>query len=100
MTSPPFAVKNSTKEAVSQGAREFTTVKGRWTPKGLIYKGKDVLPGIFVYVGKADEEEKEKLFDLARKEIGKEAEDLLLYEILIPERKEITEEEKDSILAT
>jgi len=62
--------------------KELKSVKGHWVEEGRIYQGKRIRSGIFVEVSGKTEEEKDKLFELARKEIGREAEGLNLYEVI------------------
>jgi len=61
--------------------KELKSVKGHWTPEGTVCQGKKVRSGIFVNTTGKSEEEKDRLFDLAKKEVGKEK-GLDLYEII------------------
>ena len=82
MNNTPFVVEGSKKEENVKSGREFVTVNGHYTPKGLTYRGKRIRPGIFVNVTDVVEEEKERLFELAKEEVGEEAEKLDLYEVI------------------
>lgn len=82
MDNAPFKQKGSKKVRESQGLRELTLVSGHWVPEGLTHKGKKVRSGIFVNTTGIVEEEKERLFDLAKQEVGEEAEGLGLYEVI------------------
>lgn len=65
--------------------KELTTLdkaEGFWVPRGLFYKGKEVKPGIFANCTGLTEKGKKELFDLAKKEIGKEAKELSCYEVI------------------
>lgn len=60
--------------------RELKNIKGHFVEEGTICQGKKVRPGIFVNItGKT---EREKLFDLAKREIGIKAREFDLYEII------------------
>jgi len=62
--------------------KELISVKGHFIEESSICRGKRVRPGIFVEVTGKTEEEKDKLFELAREEIGKEGRGLDCYEII------------------
>lgn len=62
--------------------KELKSVKGHWTPQNTIYQGKKVRSGIFVNTTGKTEDQKDRLFDLAKGEIGEKAEGLDLYEII------------------
>ncbi len=78
----PFRGRVYRKRGKGQGPRTLTRVNGHWTPKGLAFRGKPVRSGIFVNTTGKTEEEKEKLFDLAKEELGEKAEGLDLYEVI------------------
>jgi len=82
MDNAPLKQKGSKKVGESQGLQELTLVSGHWIPEGLAHKGKKVRSGIFVNTTGIAEEEKKRLFDLAKQEIGEEAEGLDLYEVI------------------
>ena len=82
MKRPPFVEEYIEELEEGQGPRTLTRVKGRWTPEGLTYRGKRIRPGIFVNVNDRTEKEKDRLFALAREEIGEQAEGLDLYEVI------------------
>lgn len=62
--------------------KELKSVKGYWVPEGEVTQGKRVRPGVFVGVTGKTEEEKDKLFELAKEEIGKEGRGLDCYEVI------------------
>jgi len=82
MNNAPFVVKGSKKEEKVKSTRDLITVNVHYTPEGLIYRGKRIVPGIFVNTTGKTEEEKDGLFALAKEELGEEAEGLELYEII------------------
>ncbi len=76
MKCTPFVEEYIEGSGEGQGPRTLTRVKGRYTPEGLTYRGKRIRPDIFVNVTGKSEKEKERLFALAREEIGEQAKDL------------------------
>lgn len=82
MNNTPFVVEGNKKEEKVKSTRDLITVNGHYTPRGLTYRGKRIRPGIFVNVTAVAEEEKERLFDLAKQEVGAAAEELDLYEVI------------------
>ncbi len=62
--------------------RELSTVKGYAVREGRSYKGKRVRPGIFINVIGRSEQEKEKLFEKAKRELGEEGKGLNCYEVI------------------
>ena len=82
MNNTPFVVEGNKKEEKVKSTRDLITVNGHYTPEGLIYRGKRIVAGIFVNVTGKSEEEKKRAFELAKEELGEEAEGLELYETI------------------
>jgi len=82
MERTPFVVEGSKKGEKVKSGGELVTVKGHYTPEGLTYKGKKVRPGVFVNTTGKTEQEKDRLFERAKEELGKKAEGLECYEII------------------
>jgi hypothetical protein len=72
----PFVEEYIERLGKSQGPRTLTRVKGCYTPEGLTYRGKRIRPGVFVNITGRSEKEKERLFALAREELGEQAKGL------------------------
>jgi len=82
MDNAPFVVEGSKKKEKVKSSRGLVTVNGHYTPEGLTYKGKRIRSGIFVNVTGLTEKEKQEAFDLAKQEIGHEAKEPDVYEVI------------------
>lgn len=63
-------------------AGTFVTVNGHYTPEGLTYKGKRIQSGIFVNTTGKTGQEKDRLFEKAKEELGEQARNLDLFEVI------------------
>lgn len=61
---------------------KLNSVKGYWTPEGMVCQGKKVRSGIFVNTTGKSEQEKDRLFGLAKREVGERGEGLECYEVI------------------